>query len=87
MRVRTTSISCKQSAKFTPNRPLEVYLVSKTAFVFVLLVGEEGADPCSGPTEDGDCEGNLSFITWMGELGIVDGPERNVELDQFLFTK
>lgn len=70
-----------KSAKFSSNRPLEIYPVSKTAFVFVLLIREEGADPRSSPTEDGDCEGNLSFITWMGELGIVDGLEGNVELD------
>lgn len=63
MRVRTTSISCKQSAKFPPNRPLEIYPISKTAFVFVLLIEKEGADPRSSPTEDDDCEENLGFIT------------------------
>lgn len=87
MRIRTTSISCKRSVKLSPNHSTETYPVSKTPFVFVVLVGEEGADPCSSPTEDGDCEGNLSFVTWMGELCIVDGPECNIKLDQLLFTK
>ena len=87
MRVRTTSISCKQSAKFLSTRSLEVYLVPKTAFIFVLLVGEEGVDPRSGPIKNGDCKGNLGFITWIGELGVVDYPERNVELNQLLFIK
>lgn len=87
MRIRTTSISCKRSVKLSPNHSTETYSVSKTPFVFVVLVGEEGADPCSSPTEDGDCEGNLSFVTWMGELRIVDGPECNIKLDQLLFTK
>ena len=75
MRVRTTSISCKQSTKFPLNRPLESYPISKTAFVIVLLIGEEGADPRFSPTEDGDCEEDLGFITWIGELGVVDDSE------------
>lgn len=37
--------------------------------------------------QDGDCEWKLSFITWIGELSIVDGPEHNVELNQLPFTK
>ena len=87
MRVRTTSISYKQSTKFSPNYPLESYPISKTAFVFILLIGEEGANPRFNLTEDGDCEGDLGFITWIGELGVVDSPERSVELNQLLFTK
>ena len=73
--------------KLSSNHSTETYPVSKTPFFFVVLVGEESADPCPSPTEDGDCEGNLSFVTWMDELRIVDGPERSIKLEQLLFTK
>lgn len=66
---------------------METYPVSKTSIVFIVQAGEERAYPCSSPTEDGDCKGNLSFVTWMDELRIVDCPERNIELDQLLFSK
>jgi len=87
MRIRITSISCRQSAKLPSNRSTEIYLISKTPFVLVLFVGEEGTDPRPSPTKDGDCEGDLSFIPWMDELGIVDGPKRGVELNQLIFAE
>ena len=80
-------MSCELSVKLPSNCSTEIYLISKTPFVLVLLVREEGTDPCSSPTGDGDCEGNLNFITWMDELSIVNGPERGVELDQLIFTE
>ena len=76
-----------QAINEAPHRSTETYPVSKTLFVFVLLAGEKGADSRSSLKEDGDCERNLSFIMWMGELRIVDGPEGNIKLDQLLFTQ
>ena len=84
---RITSISYKQSAKLASNPSTEIYLVSQTPFVLVLFVGEEGTYPRPSPTENGDCEGNLSFITWMDEVGIVDSPERGAELNQLPFAE
>lgn len=80
-------MSCELSAKLPLNYSTEIYLISKTSFVSVLFVKEEGINPCLSPTEDDDCEGNLNFITWMDELSIVDGPERGVELDQLVFAE
>lgn len=80
-------MSCELSAKLSSNCSTEIYLISKTPFVLVLFVGEEGTNPRPSPTEDGDCEGDLNFITWMDELGIVNGPECGVELDQLVFTE
>ncbi len=87
MRIRITSISCKLSARLPPNYFTEIYLISKIPFVLVLFVGEEGTDSRSSPTKDGDCEEDLSFIMWMDELGIVDGPECGVELNQLVFPE
>lgn len=44
-------------------------------------------EPRSSPTKDGDCKGDLSFVTWMGGLGITDGPEHGVELNQLVFAE
>ena len=69
------------------NRSRENYPVPKAPLIFILLLREEGADSCSCPAEDGDCEGNLYFIAWMDELGVVDSPEYSGELNQLLFTE
>ena len=87
MRTRITSISYRQSAKLSLNRSAEIYLVPKAALVLVLFVGEECTYPRPSPTEYGDCKGNLSFVTWMDELGIVDGPERSAKLNQLFFAE
>ena len=64
-----------------------MYLVLKALLAIVLLVGEEGADPCAGPAEDGNDEGDLNFIAWMDELIIVDSPECLGKLDRRLLAK
>ncbi len=87
MRFRTRSISCEPSANLPSNPSRETYPVPKTPFVFVLLLREEGTDSGSCPAEDSDCEGDLNFVAWMSELGVVDSPECIGELDQLLFPE
>ncbi len=55
--------------------------------MFVVLVGKEGANPRSSPTEYSDGEGDLDFIARMGELNIVIGPEGFVKLNPFMLPK
>ena len=72
-------MSCKWSAKLLPNCSKNVYSVSKTLFVFIFRVREEGTDPRFSPAEDGDCERNLDFIAGMDECGSIGSLERNIE--------
>lgn len=69
------------------NRPREACPISKTPFVFVLLLRKEGPDSRSCPAEDGNYEGNLDLVAWMDELGVINSPERPGELNELLFTK
>lgn len=57
------------------------YTVLKTGFGVVLLVWEEGTDPCPGPTEDRYNEWDLNLIAGLDEMSVVDGPKGNNELD------
>lgn len=50
-------------SKAPPKLSIKIYHISEATIVFVILIREEGADPHSSPTEDSNCEGNLSFIT------------------------
>ena len=87
MRLRTSSISFRSSAKLLIVGSISTYPVLKALLTVVLLVGEKSADPCASPTEDSNNKGDLSFIAWMDELTIVDGPERLRELDQLLLAE
>ena len=53
----------------------------------VLPVGEEGTDPCPGPTEDRDNEWDSNFVAGLGKVSVVNGPEGDSELDQLLSTE
>lgn len=54
--------------------------------MFVLLLWEVGANSCSSLAGKDYCEGNLNFIAWMDELGVINCPECIDELNQLLFT-
>ena len=69
------------------SRPTNSYPILETLLAIILLVREEGANSCTGPTRDGDNEGNLNFVTWMDEVIVIDGPEGIGESDQLLFTE
>ena len=87
IRFRTRSISYTQSANLPSDHSREIYPVPKTRFIFVLLLREEGADSYSYLAEDGDYEGDLNFVTWISELGVINNPEYIDELNQLLFTE
>lgn len=46
--------------------------------MFIVLVGKEGANPRSSPTEYSDGEGDLDFIARMGEFNIIPGSTSEV---------
>jgi len=55
--------------------------------MFVVLVGKEGANSRSSPTEYSDGEGDLDFIARVGELNVIIGPEGSVKFDPFMLPK
>jgi len=66
---------------------IDTYLILKTFLGVILSVWKKGADPRPSPAKDGNNKGDLSFIAWMDEMIIVDGPECPFELDQLLLAE
>ena len=87
MRLRTSSISFRSSAKLLIVGFTGIYPVLKALLAIVLLIGKKSADPCASPTEDGNNKGDLSFTAWIDKITIVDGPERLRELDQLFLVE
>lgn len=84
MRFRTSSISYISSAVLSISGPVKTYSVLKTLFRIIVLIRKEGTDPYPGPTEDRDNKRNLDFISKIGKMIIVNGPESSSNLDQLL---
>ena len=73
--------------RFAKGLGTETYSVSKTSFMFIVLIGKEGANSRSDPTEYRDGEGNLNFVARMSELNIIIGLEGFVGLNLFMLPK
>jgi hypothetical protein len=66
---------------------IDTYSISKTSFIFVVLIRKEGANPRSSPTIYRDSEGNLNFVARMNEPNIVVDPKDFVKLNPFLLPE
>ena len=49
------------------------YFISKIQFFVVSIIGEEGTDSGSSPTENSNNEMNLDSIAWMNNYGFMGG--------------
>lgn len=87
MHFRTSSVFYESLVIPPTNHSTNTYVVLKTLLAVVLLIREEGTNPCTNPTEDCNDEGNLNFVVWMNEMIIIDSSEYDDELDQFFSIK
>ena len=60
--------------------------ISKTSFIFIILIGEEGANPYSDRAEYRE-EEDLDFVARMSEMDIIIGPEDFVKLKTFMLPR
>ena len=50
-------------------------------------MAKETIRPCSSPIEDSYDEQDLSLVSWMDELGIIDSLEHGGKLNSFYYLK